>query len=84
MAVGQGDDHRVGLRALGLRQGEPPAALGLLELLEADGRELRAPQRAGEADQDQGAVAPAAQIVGDGGQDWRRTAAVAAIFFRGA
>ncbi len=65
IAVGQGDRHRVGLLAFGLRQGEPDAAVGLLQLLEADRRQLRAPQRAGEADQQDRPVPQPAQVVRD-------------------
>ena len=71
VAIGQGDDHRVVLRTLGLRQGQAQAALGLLQLLDADRRQLRAAQRAGEADQKQRAIAQAAQV----GRDRRQEAA---------
>ena len=68
LAVGQRDDDGFGLRALGLRNRQPQATVGLLQPLDADGRQLRAAQRTGKADQELGAVALAAQIVGDGGQ----------------
>jgi hypothetical protein len=68
-AVGQGDDDGVRLRSLGLRDRQPQSTVGLLQPLEPDGRQLRAAQRAGEADQQQGAVALAAQIVGNGRQE---------------
>ena len=57
IAVGQGDRHGVGLLALGLRQGQPDAAVGPLKVVEADRRQLGAPQRAGESDQKDGAIA---------------------------
>jgi hypothetical protein len=57
IAVGQGDRHRLGLLALCLRQDEPDAAVGLLQMLEADRCQLGAPQRARETDQENGPVA---------------------------
>ena len=67
-----------GALALGARQGEAEAALARLEMFDPDGGELGAAQRAGEADQQQGAVAPATQIVresapgsGAAGRPWR-------------
>ncbi len=65
VAVGQRHGDRVDLLALAARQGEPEAALGGLQVLAADRRQLGAPQGAGEAHQQQGAVAPAAQVVAD-------------------
>jgi hypothetical protein len=50
------------LRALAVRQGQPDAAVGFFQVFEADGGELRPPQRAGEADQQDRAIAQAAQI----------------------
>ena len=55
--------------ALRARQGEAEAALARLEMLDPDGGELGPAQGAGEADQQQGAVAPATQIVRDRRQD---------------
>ena len=69
MAVGQGNDHRIGLRALGLGQGEPQAALGFFQMLDPDRREFRAPQRAGKANEKKRPVAEAAQVGGDRRQD---------------
>ncbi len=83
LAVGQGDGHGVGLRVLGLRQGELQPALGLFEVFGADRGELGAAQRAGEAGQDQGAIVQAAQVAGMGTRIWRRMAAVAATFLAG-
>ena len=67
VAVGQGDGHGAVLGALAVRQGQPDAAVGLLQVLDADGRELRAAERAGKADQQDGAIAQAAQIGRDRG-----------------
>ena len=51
ITVGQGDRHRVGLLAFGLRQGESDPPIGVFELLEAYRCQLRAPQSTGKADQ---------------------------------
>jgi hypothetical protein len=45
IAVGQEDRQRVGLLALGLRQCQPNAAVGLLQMFVASGRQFRAAQR---------------------------------------
>jgi len=65
VAVGQGNRHGVGLLALAVRQGQPDAAVGLFQVREADRREFRPPQRAGKADQQEGAVAETAQVAWD-------------------
>ena len=65
IAVGQGDRHGVGLLALGLRQGQPDAAVGPLQMLEAYRCQLGAPQRAGESDQKDGTIAQAPHVAGD-------------------
>jgi len=59
------------LGTLAVRQGQPDAALGLLQVLDADGSELRAAERAGKADQQDRAVAQTAQVA----RDWRQQAA---------
>ena len=65
-----GDGHCLAVAlALGAGQGELQAAVALLEVVDPDGGEFAAAQGAGEADQQQGAVAQAAQIVGDQGDD---------------
>ena len=65
IAVGEGNGHRRGLLAFGLRQGKSDAAFGGLEVIGPDRGEFGTPQRAGEAHQDERAVAQAAQIVPD-------------------
>jgi hypothetical protein len=67
IAVGQGDRHCVRLLAFGLRQGEPETAVGSLQLLETDCRQLRAPQGACEADQQDRPIPQPTQIA----WDWR-------------
>ena len=69
VAVGQGDDDGASLRALGLRRGEPQAALPSLEVLDAHSGELRTAQGAGERDQEQGTVAQAARVLRDWSED---------------
>ena len=65
---GDGDAFAVAV-ALGERQGEAQPARGGFQVLQADRRQLGPAQRAGEARQQQGAVAPAAQVVADRGED---------------
>ena len=65
---GDGDAFAVAV-ALGERQGEAQPARGGFQVLQADRRQLGPAQRAGEAHQQQGAVAPAAQVVADRGED---------------
>ena len=65
---GDGDAFAVAV-ALGQRQGEAQPARGGFQVLQPDRRQLGPAQRAGEADQQQGAVAPAAQVVADRGED---------------
>ena len=48
-----------------MRQGQPDAAVGLFQVLEADRRELRAAERAGKADQQERAIAQAAEVPRD-------------------
>ena len=65
---GDGDAFAVAV-ALGERQGEAQPARGGFQVLQPDRRQLGPAQRAGEAHQQQGAVAPAAQVVADRGED---------------
>ena len=65
---GDGDALAVAV-ALGERQGEAQPAWSGFQVLQADRRQLGPAQRAGEADQQQGAVAEAAQVVADRGED---------------
>jgi hypothetical protein len=58
VAIGQEDDHRVGLQPFGLVQGEAQPALRFLELLDADRRQFRPAQPAGEAGEDQRSRSP--------------------------
>ena len=65
---GDGDAFAVAV-ALGERQGEAQPARGGFQVLHPDRRQLGPAQRAGEADQQQGAVAQPAQVVADRGED---------------
>ena len=65
---GDGDALAVAV-ALGERQGEAQPARGGFQVLHPDRRQLGPAQRAGEAHQQQGAVAQAAQVVADRGED---------------
>ena len=65
---GDGDAFAVAV-ALGERQGEAQPAWSGFQVLQADRRQLGPAQRAGEAGQQQGAVAQAAQVVADRGED---------------
>ena len=79
----QGDgDARAGAVALGERQGEAQPARGGFQVLQADRRQLGPAQRAGEARQQQGAVAPAAQVVADRGEDLAQHADRSGEFLR--
>jgi hypothetical protein len=62
-AVGEGDgDAAAGALALGVRQGQVQAAFAGLEVLYTDGGQLGAAERAGEADQQQRAVAQSGKV----------------------
>ena len=78
---GDGDAFAVAV-ALGERQGEAQPARGGFQVLQPDRRQLGPAQRAGEAHQQQGAVAPAAQVVADRGEDLAQHADRGGEFFR--
>jgi len=69
-AAGDGDAvASAGALALAVRRGQARAALARLEMLDADGGEFRAVQRAGEADQQQRTIAQAGRVGFYRGQD---------------
>ena len=69
-AIGDGDgDAAASAIALRARQGQAQAALARLDVLDPDRRQFGAAQRAGEADQQQGAVAQPCEVVGHACQD---------------
>jgi hypothetical protein len=55
--------------ALGDGQGNPEPVLAFLQVVHGDPGELATAERAGKADQQQGAIAYARQVVGDCGDD---------------